>query len=235
LLIEAGADVNAQCEYYTSRKDGSRTAIMLAARQRLSDVVPALLAKGADVNARNSLGATNLIVAAGEGDPMVVQALLANGAEVNAASNDGRTALMRAAGGETSILQALLAKGAVVNARDKDGGTTLMWAAWTGQTENVRVLLANGAEVNAARNDGWTALMLAAIGSAGPFAPSSTGRRCQRQEQGRADRADACYRSWPSIHGGGADREVRHRCGSEEVTRLNPTVAQMMFPRRLPT
>lgn len=168
LLIEAGADVNAQCEYHISREGGSRTAIMLAASQGLPDVVPALLAKGADVNARNSLGATNLIVAAGERDPTIVQELLATGAEVNAASNNGRTALMRAAGSETSILQALLGKGAVVNARDKDGGTALMWAAWTNHTENVRVLLTAGAEVNAARNDGWTALMLAAHrGSAG--------------------------------------------------------------------
>jgi ankyrin repeat protein len=161
LLMEAGADVNAQIEYLIQGR-GSRTAIMLAAEERLSDVVPALLAKGADVNARNSLGATNLIVAADEGNLEIVQILLANGAEVNAAGNDGRTALMAAARHETTILQALLAKGAKVNARNKDGETALMWAAWTGTTENARVLLANGAQVNAARKDGWTALMLAA-------------------------------------------------------------------------
>jgi ankyrin repeat protein len=160
LLIEAGADVNAQSEYYFLSR-ASTTAIMLAARKGLSEIVPALLAKGAEVNARNSVGATNLIVAAGQ-NSAIAQTLLANGAEVNATSDAGRTALMEAAGGASSILQALLGKGAVVNARDKDGETALMGAAWMDAIENVRVLLANGAQVNAARKDGWTALMLAA-------------------------------------------------------------------------
>src|SRR5262245_45862829 len=161
-LIEAGADVNAQCEFYSSAQDGSESALMLASRKRSPDIVRALLAKGADVNARNSIGVTSLMIAADSGDASIVEMLLASGAEVNAASDTGRTALMRGVGGEPGVVQTLLAKGARVNAQDKDGGTALMWAARVGRADNARLLLAAGAEVNATRNDGWTALMLAA-------------------------------------------------------------------------
>ena len=49
-------------------------------------MVHALLAKGADVNAKSSGGATALMLASQDGHLEVVNALLAKGAEVNAKS-----------------------------------------------------------------------------------------------------------------------------------------------------
>jgi ankyrin repeat protein len=57
------------------------------------EVVEALLAKGADVNAKDDLGMTALILASGLGHREVVQLLLDKGADVNAMSKTGRTAL----------------------------------------------------------------------------------------------------------------------------------------------
>src|SRR5208282_1997053 len=51
--------------------------------------VQALLAEGADVNARTANGATALILASEEGHREVAQALLAKGADVNAKASDG--------------------------------------------------------------------------------------------------------------------------------------------------
>ena len=56
--------------------------------------VQALLAKGAEVNAKGNDGWTALILASQEGHLHVVQALLAKGADVNAKADNGATALM---------------------------------------------------------------------------------------------------------------------------------------------
>jgi ankyrin repeat protein len=58
------------------------------------EVVKDLLAKGADVNAKeNIVGLTALMDAALHGNAEVVRALLAKGADVNAKTKNGRTAL----------------------------------------------------------------------------------------------------------------------------------------------
>ena len=67
-----------------------------AAMQGDTEKVQALLAKGADVNAKANNGATALIAAAWGGHSDTVQALLAKGADVKAKTNGGGTALMMA-------------------------------------------------------------------------------------------------------------------------------------------
>jgi Ankyrin repeats (3 copies) len=75
--------------------------------------VKALLAKGADVNAKTSYGWTALICASQHGHLEVVQALLAKGADVNAEQNNGRTALDAAtAGGHADVIALLVKAGA---------------------------------------------------------------------------------------------------------------------------
>jgi ankyrin repeat protein len=99
LLIERGADVNAR----TGDTDGSerqQSALMRASREGLADVVAALLAKGAVVDARNENGNTALMELAlsRRAHPVleVARLLLAGGADVNATNEDGKTALMLA-------------------------------------------------------------------------------------------------------------------------------------------
>ena len=113
--------------------------------------VQALLANGAEVNAKDNNGASALILASRNGHRDVVQALLANGAEVNAKDNDGATALILASrNGHRDVVQALLANGADVNAKDNNGATALILASRNGH-HDVVALFVKGAEVNAKR------------------------------------------------------------------------------------
>jgi ankyrin repeat protein len=74
-------------------------------------VVQALLAKGADVNAKRNDGTTALMQASFNGQIKVVQALLDKRADVNAKESHGWTALMCAAGHQ-EVMQLLKSAGA---------------------------------------------------------------------------------------------------------------------------
>src|SRR5215510_15135096 len=123
----------------------------------------ALLARGADVQARDANGRTALMYAAENGDPTAVQTLLAHKAHVNAKSEgSGWTALMSAASrGHLLVTQALLANGAEANTRDKDDQTALLMAVQQGYTAIVQALLDGGADVNIKNKTGKTPLTVA--------------------------------------------------------------------------
>jgi len=76
-----------------ARADRSASPLLVAVAQ--SDVirVKTLLAKGADVNAKNEDGVTPLYAAAALGQKEIVEMLLANKADVNVKDNDGTTPL----------------------------------------------------------------------------------------------------------------------------------------------
>ena len=68
---------------------------MLASQQDDNlDVVNALLAKGANVNATNEEGATALLLAAGDGPWKTVELLIDKGADINVKDQEGSTALI---------------------------------------------------------------------------------------------------------------------------------------------
>ena len=102
-----------------------------------------LLAKGADVKARDENGTTTLMIASAKGYCEVVRQLLDKSADVRAQDKDGATALMHAsAAGHSEVVGQLLDKGADVHAQDKDGATALMHArAAAGHSEVVGQLL----------------------------------------------------------------------------------------------
>src|SRR5208282_2785565 len=108
---------------------GPAEDLFAAATRGDASAVQALLAKGADVNAKDSIGATVLMLASFHGHFDVVQVLLAKGAEVNAKMSNGVTALGDASfNGHYEVVQALLDKGTEVNAKTSNGGTALMSA-----------------------------------------------------------------------------------------------------------
>jgi ankyrin repeat protein len=180
-LLDGGADVNAKPNERCPPAFGlgdpvCGTALIAASLFGRLDVVKALLARGAAVNAKNGNGETALLQAYASCRLDVVQALLANGADVNARYYDnGVTALMvrpdllltlapdacqPATCPVLDLAQALLAKGADVNAKNKDGMTPLFWHS-LGGLDIVKALLDRGADVNAKDNFGGTALMKA--------------------------------------------------------------------------
>ena len=146
---------------------GAADDVVAAARAGDAAAARALLAAGADVDARQGDGATALHWAAHRGDLALADMLLAAGADVNAANALDATPLWLASrNGDARLVARLLAAGADANAPLKMGETPLMSAARSGGVETVRLLLAAGADVDAAeRERGQTALMWAAAQS----------------------------------------------------------------------
>jgi ankyrin repeat protein len=101
------------------RQAAQRTGQMLLQATEAGDMVQmqALLAQGAEVNARNAHGWTPLHVAAAGGDAAVVALLLQHGADVHAQSHIGTTPLDNATtrGGRKVVIDLLLAHGARPN------------------------------------------------------------------------------------------------------------------------
>jgi Ankyrin repeats (3 copies)/Ankyrin repeat len=144
-------------------KDGD-TALILASRSGDVDSLAAILANGADIEARGPYGMTALMEAAHRGKTECVKALIAAGADVNAKASSGRAALAWACElKRTGSVNLLIAAGANVNATDDHGETALM-AACTFidgvplNEEIVTLLLDSGADPNLETRKGETAL-----------------------------------------------------------------------------
>jgi ankyrin repeat protein len=136
--------------------------LFLAVGRRDLGAVNALLARGADPNARNFLQLTPLIYAALTGEPKIVERLLASGANLEAESPFGTALTFAALGESRAVTRQLLDRGARADRRRPDGITLLMLAARNGHTEIVTTLLEKKPAIDARDNDAATALIYAA-------------------------------------------------------------------------
>jgi len=119
--------------------------------------VNAIIASGANVNARNNLGQTPLWIASQCGQVELAKTLIVAGADVNARTNHGQTPLWIACCyNSVRIVNTLIAAGADVNARTNNGQTQLWIASFWGHVNIVEMLIAAGANVNIPSNDGQT-------------------------------------------------------------------------------
>jgi ankyrin repeat protein len=117
-------------------RSGVGTALGRAASAGNVQIVQALLAANARVDARQNGFSTPLIDAAAGGHVDVMRVLLGAWADVEAKDNAGHTALMRAAANKhVDAVKALIAAKADVNARRRDGGTALMMTMQLDQAE----------------------------------------------------------------------------------------------------
>src|ERR1022692_3228112 len=122
-----------------------------AVRSGNLEQVQDLIAHGAGVNDRDSLGATPLHDAAWSGNVEIAAWLIEHGADVKAVHAEGGStplayAVMK---NDVAMVELLLARGADVKAADKSGATALHLAANRGYQLLLELLIAHGAQVNA--------------------------------------------------------------------------------------
>ncbi len=211
VLLDAGANIEAP--------DASgRTPLMSAVQSRNGQAVQALLANGAEVNARNpDRGATALAWASGKfGDLAMVQALLAAGADVNVSDKGGMTPLLWAAGfGDVARVEALVEAGASLQVSDSArGATPLMNAARTGSLETLHALVKAGAVLQEKGRQGKTALAWAAA--------TGTPQKLQALIDAGADVNARDSRGWTPLDSARNRRDAR---GKEIVQILEPLTA----------
>ena len=158
-------------EMSVSRNYKGATPLHLAVALGDETMVRALLASGADVNAKCDqqmlAGQTPLHIAAGRNNTTIMRLLLDKGARVNVKDAMGATPLHESASHGSKDAAALLLKsGAAVEARQNDGQTALFWTAVGGNPAVTRLLLDNGADINARDFSELTPLAFAeALGS----------------------------------------------------------------------
>lgn len=129
----------------------------MAAEEGHRAVAEALLAGGADPNARGSSGQTPLHGAAGNGHTSVVELLVSRGADPNATDLADNTAIIWAAStGHLGALEALAAGGADVNLANNADNTPLHYAAARGYLLMVGALIGLGASSSRKNKEGKT-------------------------------------------------------------------------------
>lgn len=143
-MIAAGADVNA------AQGDGT-TPLHWAAYKIDTDLVKALLQRGAKPDVINNYGSSPLAEAVKVANAGLVKMLLDAGSNAEVPNQEDQTALMLAArAGSVDVADLLVRHGANVNAKEKwRGQTALMWAADAGSAAMTRFLIAHKADVNA--------------------------------------------------------------------------------------
>lgn len=157
--LAAGAGVDA-------RDAQGMGALHYAAAMGNSDLVEIFLIKGADVNLKNSSGATPLIVAAGStytwDQPGIIARLLKGGAILAAEDSEGNSALRAAARNpDTGVLSAILANAPGLDPKSNLVSSLLLEAARAKNPAALTTLLAAGATLDAKDDQGRTVVMRA--------------------------------------------------------------------------
>ena len=116
----------------------------LAAQRGDRDQAAALIAAGADVNAKDRNDLTALQYAAQADHPEVVELLLTKGADANAEDRLGATPLYQAAFNNTAVVAVLLAHGADPDGHERFGRTPLSRAVYWGNLEAARLIVSHG-------------------------------------------------------------------------------------------
>jgi len=168
-FIQEGIDVNTKVH--------GCTPLHCAVRCGHKEVAQLLIAKGADVNAKDTRGRTPIDLAINQGRKEIAKLLLSK--------SDDVSLHIAAYIGDLQRVEKFIADGADVDANDRKGQTALHYAAKAGQIAVAKLLIANGADVNGGE---WTPLQEATYHSK------------EMVELLLAKGADINTGKWPALH-----------------------------------
>ncbi|KAM9326229.1 CARD- and ANK-domain containing inflammasome adapter protein-like [Gastrophryne carolinensis] len=138
------------------------SAMFKAVKLNLYGIIKALIDKGTDVNAKNDIQYTPLLLAAELGKAESAEALIQKGARLDERTPNLNTALHLAVqGGDAAITKLLLQKGMKANITGAGEQTPLHVAAFHNNRQLSDILLEAGANVNATTKESITALHIA--------------------------------------------------------------------------
>ncbi|XP_071636387.1 uncharacterized protein [Temnothorax longispinosus] len=149
---------------YVDMKDPANANLLhWAAGRGHTDVVNALIARGADVDARTSNNLTPLCFAAQEGYEEIVEIFIAGGANVNVKSTENVTPLhLAAVNGHNNVVKVLLDNKANINVKNNDDRTPDELAVARGHLQVVKLLMQyKKIDIVSKRNDDYTILHIA--------------------------------------------------------------------------
>jgi len=158
LLLEKGAEVN------VGDKDNLTVLHKAICRKKKNtDIIKALIAKGADLNVRTTTGWSSFMCAVVYIDnPEIIKLMLDKGANVNEKMQSNTTALSQSIQyGTLNNFKCLIENGAGINDADNKNRSPLYRASMMGRNEMVAILLEKGANVNTKCREGKTALDVA--------------------------------------------------------------------------
>lgn len=133
LLLDRGARAYVQ--------DDQWSPLILASFLGQQAMVDAFIAKGVDINAKNSRGMTSLMHSSSRGHVAVVTTLLDHAADIDAQDAGGHTALMFAANnGQLATVKLLVERHADTGKQNRAGSTAAALAAANGHRDVVQLL-----------------------------------------------------------------------------------------------
>jgi len=153
LLLDRGA-------YVSTLNRAGYSALHMAARLGLQDIVELLIDHGADVNAKGRKGERPLGTAARKGFKAVAQILRSRGAELfpTEASFSALHSAVEEVGSSKEVIKFLIEEGLDIDVKTSHGETPLHWAVRSSSEDIVEYLLSLGADPNIGSKEGLTPL-----------------------------------------------------------------------------
>ncbi|MDP0929925.1 ankyrin repeat domain-containing protein [Paracoccus onubensis] len=164
ILTGAASLILMAAPFVTAGNAMNKMQLHSAAGKNDAALVSRLLAEGAEIDTRDSRGATALLVATHANAIDAARVLIDAGADVNAKDDINDSPYLYAgARGHLEILKMTLAHGADLKSTNRYGGTALIPASERGHVETVKTLIEAGSDINHVNNLHWTALLEAII------------------------------------------------------------------------
>ena len=138
--------------------------LVSACEEENFETIRELVLHGADINFRDALGRTPLLISVQKNNLTLVKYFIENGADQSIRDNTMLSPFLCAgANGFHEILEYLIKNGADVKSTNRFGGTALLPSSEKGFMRTVEICIDSGIDVNHVNDLGWSALQEAVI------------------------------------------------------------------------